>query len=235
VNELEQRLVALGEAIEYPATPSFDLDFEPRPETASRWRRRAAVLALAVALVLVLVGGVLALSADARSAFLEIFRIRGAVVERVETLPEVDVSVADFGERVSRADAERRVGFELVELGSPDAIFVRDDLFVSLVYGPTNRPKLVLTQSRGAVWDGFVKKIAGSGTTVQTVEVNGEPGLFVSGDAHVVMFVDGTGAVRDDQVFLAGNTLLWNRGPLLLRLEAGVTLAEALALARSVG
>jgi hypothetical protein len=233
VNELEQRLVELGEVIEYPATPSFDLDFELRPVAGSPRRRRAAVLGLAI--VVMLIGGVLALSADARSAFLEIFRIRGAVVERVDRLPEVDVSSTDFGERVSRADAERRVGFELVDLGSPDAIFVRDDLFVSLVYGPTNRPRLVLTQARGAVWDGFVKKIAGTGTTVQLVDVNGEQGLFVSGEAHVVMFVDGTGAVRDDRMFLAGNTLLWNRGQLLLRLEADAMLEEAIALARTVG
>ena len=69
----------------------------------------------------------------------------------------------DFGERVSRAEAERRAGFELVDVGKPDAIFVRDGNVVSLVYGSVDEPRLVLTELRGSVWDGFVKKAAGPG------------------------------------------------------------------------
>ena len=82
-------------------------------------------LALGFAILLAVLAGVLALSPGARSAFLEIFHIRGATVERVDTLPEVEAQRLDFGERVSREEAERRVGFELVDLGEPDAIFVR--------------------------------------------------------------------------------------------------------------
>ena len=64
--------------------------------------------------------------------------------------------------------------------------------------------------------------------------VNGEPGLFVTGDDHFVMFVDENGDIRDEQTYLAGTVLLWNRGPLLLRLEGDLTRAEALELAESV-
>ena len=48
------------------------------------------------------------------------------------------------------------------------------------------------------------------------------------------MFLDETGAITDEATFLAGTVLLWNRGPLLLRLEGDLTLGEALALAQSV-
>ena len=95
----------------------------------------------------------------------------------------------DFGEKVSREEAERRVGFELVDLGEPDAVFVRADRMASLVYGSVEKPRLVLSQLRGAVWDGFIKKVGSSGTRIEQVTVDGERGLFITGDEHFVMFL----------------------------------------------
>ena len=43
-----------------------------------------------------------------------------------------------------------------------------------------------------------------------------------------------SGAVREAPARLAGNTLLWQRGDLTLRLEADITKERALAIARSV-
>lgn len=64
--------------------------------------------------------------------------------------------------------------------------------------------------------------------------VNGSPGLFVDGADHFVMFRDQHGTISDERTYLAGTVLLWNRGPLLLRLEGDLTREEALELARSV-
>jgi hypothetical protein len=66
------------------------------------------------------------------------------------------------------------------------------------------------------------------------VTVKGEPGLFVTGADHFVMFRDRNGDIKDEKTYLAGTVLLWNRGPLLLRLEGKMTLAEAQKLAGSV-
>jgi hypothetical protein len=230
VSELELRLSALRHEIAWPETPSFDLALDRRPARAVRLRP----LALGFAIVLAVLAGVLALSPGARSAFLEIFHLKGATVERVEKLPEVEVQAIDFGERVGRDEAERRVGFELVDLGEPDAVFVRGNRMASLVYGPVEKPRLVLSQLNGAVWDGFAKKAAGVGTRIEPVEVEGERGLFISGDEHFVMFFDENGSITDEPTFLAGTVLLWNRGDLLLRLEGELTRAEALELARDV-
>jgi hypothetical protein len=41
--------------------------------------------------------------------------------------------------------------------------------------------------------------------------------------------------MQSEQVRLAGNVLLWERGTRTLRLEADVSKAEALAIAASVG
>jgi hypothetical protein len=229
MNELERRLRDLGGEVAYPGTPRFDLGFERRRV------RRLRPLALGLAVLLAVLAGVLALSPGARSAFLEIFHIRGATVERVQTLPDVRAQRLDFGERVSREEVERRTGFRLLDLGSePDAIFVRPDGLASVVYGNPSRPRLVLSQARGAIFEGFVKKTGGPGTTVRYVTVKGEPGLFITGADHFVMFRDENGGIRDEKTYLAGTVLLWNRGPLLLRLEGDITVGEALVLARSV-
>ncbi|HUP33787.1 MAG TPA: hypothetical protein VM184_12180 [Gaiellaceae bacterium] len=231
MTELERRLQDLGGEIAYPATPRFDLGFDLRPARAARLRP----LALAFAILLAALAGLLAFSPSARSAFLEIFRLQGATVERVETLPEVEVQRLDFGEEVSRAEAERRVGFELLDFGEPDGVYVRDGRIASLVYGDPERPRLVLSQLRGGVYDGFVKKAGGAGTFVEEVRVGGERGLFVSGDEHFVMFLDEHGEIADERTYLAGTVLLWNRGDLLLRLEGDLTRDEALELAHDVG
>jgi hypothetical protein len=231
VSELELRLNALRDDIAWPKTPSLEPAFDRRPARGS-WLRP---LALAAAIVLAVLAGVLAFSPGARSALLEIFRIRGASVERVEKLPQVSAQRIDFGEPVSRAEAERRVGFKLLDLGKPDGIFVRGDRAASVVYGPAKKPRLVLTELRGGVWDGFAKKVGSASTRIDYVKIDGEQGLFISGAQHFVMFLDANGAVTDEQTYLAGTVLLWNRGPLLLRLEGDMTRAQALELARSVG
>jgi hypothetical protein len=229
MTELELRLHELREEIAWPETPAVEPDLRPAP-TRVRWRRRRLVIALAV--LLVVLAGVLAFSSGARSAFLEIFHIRGATVERVERLPEVPTTGIPLGQRVSREEAERRVGFPLVDVGEPDAVYIRGTT-ASLVYGPAERPRLVLTQGRGILWDGFEKKVAGTGTRVEEVKVNGEPGLFVSGDQHVVLFIGKDGQIQDEHSFLAGTVLLWNRDLLLLRLEGDLTRDEAVKLAES--
>ena len=230
MSELELRLSALREEIAWPETPRLDLALDSRPTRAVRLRP----LALGLAILLAVLAGVLALSPGARSAFLEIFELRGAKVERVETLPEVEVERFDFGELVTREEAERRVGFELLDLGQPNQIYVRDDRLASVVYGDADKPRLVLSQLRGAIYEGFVKKTGSRGTIVEQVTVDGEPGLFITGDDHFVMFRDETGAITDEPTYLAGTVLLWNRGDLLLRLEGDLTREEALELAESV-
>lgn len=234
MSELELRLAALRGEVDYPATPDLAAAVERSLRAQPARPSRLRPLALAFAVLLAVAAGVLAFSPGARSSFLELFRLEGATVVRLESLPEVELVDFDLGDRVGREEAERRVGFELLDLGEPDAIHVRSGRVASLVYGPAERPRLVLSQFRGAVWDGFHKKALGTGTTIESVTVDGAPGLFVSGEEHYVMFLDGDGNVTDERTALAGNTLLWNRGPLLLRLEADVSPGEALELAESV-
>ena len=64
-----------------------------------------------------------------------------------------------YGEQVTKAEAERRVGFPLLGLEGeePDAAYVREgDRIATLVYGDPARPRLVRAQLRGAVYEGVV-------------------------------------------------------------------------------
>jgi hypothetical protein len=79
-----------------------------------------------------------------------------------------------------------------------------------------------------------LRKLAGPGTTIERVTVDGEPGYWLAGAAHGLLYEDPSGGVREAPARLAGHTLVWRRGELTLRLEADVTQERALAIARSV-
>ena len=114
---------------------------------------------------LAVAAGVLAFSPGARSAFLEIFQLKGATVERVEELPDVPTtgrSTSASGSPATRPNASSASSCSTS--GAPDAVFVRDETVATLVYGSVENPRLVLSQLRGSVYDGFIKKTARTGT-----------------------------------------------------------------------
>ena len=143
MNELERRLVALGAEIEYPQAPRFDYSFTERaPRRRSRWRP----LAVAFAALVLIAAGVLTFSDGARSAFLEIFHIRGATVERVEELPDVRGPAV----RLRRAGhAARRPSGAPASSSSTWASPTRSSSATATSSrsstGPSTQPRLVLT------------------------------------------------------------------------------------------
>jgi len=64
------------------------------------------------------------------------------------------------------------------------------------------------------------------------VTVNGGQGFFLSGAKHFLYLLP-TNQIRDERIRLARNVLLWERGPLTIRLEGDFTRLEALQIARS--
>jgi len=84
--------------------------------------------------------------------------------------------------------------------------------------------------------DAFVKAHGALGphTRIERLRVNGGPGFWISGRPHSHAYVDARGVVREDTLRLAGDTLLWQRGAVTMRLEGAGSKAEALKIARSV-
>jgi len=242
--ELELALVELGRSLEFPPTPDIAarvrerIAAEPaqRPHVTLFPARRALVVALAV--IAVSVGALMAVPGT-RAAILEFFGLRGVAIERVETLPTVPKQTElNLGSPMSIEEVEALVDFELVvpeRLGEPDEVYYLDfppGGMVSFVWGSAENPRALFTQFRATVTDIIFKKAAAE-TMIEPVTIAGRQGYFLSGAPHVFNYLDANGEFREDTVRLVGNVLLWEHGPLTLRLEADVTKAEALHIARS--
>lgn len=90
--------------------------------------------------------------------------------------------------------------------------------------------RALITEFRGASIP-WVRKTIGPRTRVDELRIAGG---YIHGAPHRVLFQAREGAVRLDRVRIAGNVLVWQRGPLTIRIEGTRTRAQALALARSL-
>ena len=213
----------------------------PRPVA-----KRRRVVGLALALVLVPTAAVAAVPA-ARDAVLGWLGLAHVRVERAPTvarLPALDR--ADLGRRVaSVAEASRRAGFTVAvpdALPAPEAVYVSADAIVSLAYAPrAGLPRdpqtglgVLVTQLRASGVADYIGKVAGPNTVVERVRVGTAPGVFLSGEAHELLVERPDRAVRPLPARLAGNTLAFERGNLVLRIEGRFDREHALALARSL-
>jgi hypothetical protein len=241
--ELELALVELGRSIEFPPTPDIAsrvrerIAAEQSPRRSFLPARRTLVIALAVAAVAI---GALMAVPGTRAAILEFFGVRGVAIEHVETLPTVPKNVElNLGEQVSLERADNLADWDVVvpeALGDPDEIYFSDfpsGGMVSFVYGSSEEPRALFTQFKATVGDAFFKKVE-AGTRVESLSIDGQPGLYLSGAPHVFGYLDENGVYQEETLRLVGNVLLWERPPLTLRLEGDIPRDVALQIARSV-
>jgi hypothetical protein len=232
--DLDQRLAALGAALEVP--PARDLVPAVLARLPARRRRRRPArrtLAVAFAVVLVLAGAAMA-APPTRNAILRVLGLRGVRIERVPHLPPPPAGPGarlGLGRRIPLARARHAASFTAVlPPGSPAAYLAHDVRGgrISLLNG-----RVLIIEFRGTAMP-FVLKLVGPGTRVKLLRVNGGPGVYLSGAPHEVAFLAQTGQFQTDRVRLAGNVLIWQQGPLTVRIEGTHTLAQAVALARSL-
>jgi hypothetical protein len=69
---------------------------------------------------------------------------------------------------------------------------------------------------------------------VERVQVDGAPAIWVAGSPHVVAVRDPSGQTLVEPARLAGNTLFWNRGDMLVRMESRLSRDEAIRVAESI-
>jgi hypothetical protein len=81
--------------------------------------------------------------------------------------------------------------------------------------------------------DGFFRKTLGNTSTVRPVDVDGATGYWIEGSPHQLMFESGND-VMQDTLRLATNTLIWQRGPNVYRIEADIDLGTAVRIAKSI-
>jgi hypothetical protein len=241
--ELEHALRTIGRELDFPATPDLTGRVRRRLAEGERPRRtfmsrRAVVIALAA--LAVSVGAVLAVP-PARSTVFDWLGIGSVTIRYVEELPPVSKATPDLGlgERVSLSEARRLAGYPIrvptVDgLDDPPKVYYRDDPArqVAFLYGSEDEPKLLITQANA---EGAVQKLVGAGTQVELVVVEpGTAGAWLSGAKHGLFYPGGE--VHGEEPFrLVGNALVFEtRARTTVRIEAEISKAEAIRIARSM-
>ena len=252
MTELERMLTHIGDELDWPATPDLAPAVTGRLRQPARPRRPIVLrrsLALAFALLLLAAGTVFAAVPGVRDAVLDFFGLQGATVERRAQLPTPPPErPLDLGRRMTLSDATDRVGFAPLvpaALGEPDGVYLRRGLpggELSLAYtarpglprARSTRLGLLVTEFRGDLSPDYVGKLAGLSSTVERLQVDGRPAIWVAGAPHFFFYRGPNGEFVDTTLRIAGNVLLLERGRLLVRLEGAFGRDRAIELARSL-
>jgi len=211
---LESELRALD--VEWPETPRFAL--------RARRRRWPLVVALAGAAVAVAFA-----VPESRGALLRFFHLGGVTVQVVDTLPPArNAELTDgLGDVIPVSAARKTVPRLLVPPG-PSELHLAPGNIVSVVFQVDGAPILLSELPNGGGSGVYLKKLTSGETTVEPVEVGADPGLWLSGRKHVVVFPR-----RSPR--LAGPVLIWEHGRTTYRLEGPeLTRATALRVAASL-
>jgi RNA polymerase sigma-70 factor (ECF subfamily) len=220
--------------------------------------RLRTALVVAALCVLVLVAAVLAASREAREAVADRLGLRGLDIIHLTgdpapapTTEALSLSIAagwQLGAQVTPEEARARSDGHLFQpalrdLGPVRAVYVREEerfRLTTLVYTPP--PELVqrsgepvlFVQLTGSLEPAVLGKGLGPASRLTAVPVEGGRGFWLEGSPHFVVFRDSRGDYREDSLRLVGNTLVWERDAVLLRLEGLASLADALRIAASV-
>lgn len=238
---LERELTALAAVVDWPEPSDLVPAVAARLGEAPRRRSVRRPLAVALACV-VLVAAAAALAVpSARTAILDWFGIGGAQIVRVDELPPLPLAQDPdvLGRRATLAEARARAGFRFADPPhdepSPDEVRLAPGLRVSYLWRDGGGARLVVTQFPGRAGDpALLKKLAGAGTRVDRFAIDGDTAVWLEGGPHAVLFVAPDGLIRDDQGWLAGNTLLVDRDGTTVRVEGALGRADAVDLVRAM-
>lgn len=224
--DLETRLAEIGDHLAIDESDELVHDVlarldEPTTERVDvadrsvvRQRRGSTIWLRAAAVVLVIAAALAAVPAS-RDAIADWFGLDGVEIDRQ---PELSVPAAappisgdPLGTVVEVADAsDQGTGDEVAD--AANQVMAID-----------------VAEFEGHLDDVFLTKTLATGTDIERVEVAGAPGLWIDGDPHLVTY-----RAPDDEIVterFAGNTLLWQDGDVIRRVEGFATAAEAIAYA----
>lgn len=256
----ERSLEQVARRFDYPPTPAIAANLR-RPTADSRQptaagrrvggQRSPVGRRLALALLLVAFAAALLAAPPTRAAILAFFARVGAIEIFVdETAPTAapptalpttaptsartvshSLALFDLGQPTTLAEAGQRVGFTPhlpATLGEPDEVYHHRVDLPAITYvwrGPDGAP-LSLTQIGIAE---FARKMVSEGG-VQETAVNGATALWLPGP-HTLQLL---GDRPPGALLITSNVLIWVQDGFTFRLEGGLTLEEAVAIAASV-
>ena len=234
-DRLEAALLQLAAEVDFPPTPDLRSSVLERAQASARrwwpsaWPRAAALAVIATLLV-------------AATAAALVLVLPGLRITTVPTLPTADAvaSRLALGEPIP---ADTIAAGIPATLGPPDEAYVIGDHEVlSLVYlADDELPELagsgigLLVQViDGALDRERVEKLVAEGATVTPIQVGRDAGFWIEGLPHLVRYIDPEGRERSQRTRLVGDTLVWERGGVLYRIESGLGLDGTLRIAESI-
>jgi hypothetical protein len=130
-------------------------------------------------------------------------------------------------------------------LPAPEGAFeIRDGSMriISLAYrAEAGQPKLagsdlalVVMAVTGDADEGLIRKLLGSGSTLDRARVNGAPGWWIAGAPHEILILRPGGSAGVLRSALAGDTLVFARDGTLYRLESALGREATIAMAESM-
>ena len=212
-------------------------------------------LLLAAALALLVVGSALALRFGLELLSIQFGPVPTASPTVASPSPSSQASRAPgsslgLGRPMTLEQADAAADFDVLvpeALGAPDGIY--QDAFalrgqVAFVYAPKDDlpassllggAGLLITQNRGETDVGLANKIVdSSNATVERVDVDGAPGLWISGAPHIFWYLAPDGSFINESRRMVGDTLAWERDGVLYRIEGDIMLERAMEIARSM-
>ena len=106
---------------------------------------------------------------------------------------------------------------------------------VSYLWLDGDRIRLLVTQVPGLLQRGeILSKLIPPSVTIERFDLDGDGAVFLSGGPHAVYLLGPSGSFEEDDGWLAGNTLLVDRGGATLRIEGKVDRDRAVELAREM-
>ncbi len=258
LDQLERQLTELSSHLEWPTTPNLAPAVRRRiatpvvlraPWYQSRWAIAAVALVIALA--------ALAAYQPSRDAIANWVNVH-VFFQRVNVLPTPSPQPPGplgtrlgLGAQTTMVDAQKQVAWKITvpaSLGQPDEVYLQlppdgpAQGEVTLVYSA--RPGIsvsketgvavLITEARGAVDKNFFGKMLGPDTTLEPVTVAGHEGYWIAGSPHVFFFTDAAGNFRNETMRLATNTLIFDMGGTVVRIEGNLTKAQALQIAASL-
>ena len=251
--DLERALSDLADRVQIPGGEWLAGDVVRRIGEPVQRRQRRRALAFAGALVALLAFATMALPGP-RHAVARWLGFDSVHIEPRVTVPTTIASTTavpaalDLGPTVSMVDAMSQTGLPdptPALLGRPESAHIVQPPKsgqIILVYGPTDLLPLSSVIGVGAlvsvfpahIEEGFFAKALGNDAKVTSVDVPGAAvGYWIDGAPHQLFF-DSGGTFEVDTLRLATNTLVWQRGEHIYRLEANISLETALRIAASV-
>jgi hypothetical protein len=216
-NDVEAALRDLGRQIHVPEPPDLTASVLTRinaPRRRNRWLTAlvAALTAFAIAF---------AVSPAVRAGVQNLLEFAG-----VEFRTEAPQSIAPPlpSNEISLDEARAQMPFEIhlpQELGTPDKVTVHEGRFVTLYYGD-----LRLDQFDGTIQSTIGKLLAGDG-----IEQIGDKVWIPY--PHRIFYIDRNGEWHDEGPHGAGQTLIWQRDQVTMRLEGDLTKERALEISES--